>query len=69
MKKRYSIMVREFGSDHDIELMQVDSNPQAVIDGLRKKTLTISRSIFEPGKRKNRIPKYTYLQVIENEPS
>jgi hypothetical protein len=66
MKKRYSIMVREYGSDHDVELMQVDSNPQAIIDGLHKKTLTIHRSIFEKGKRSVKLPKYTFIQVVDN---
>jgi hypothetical protein len=67
MKKRFSIMVREYGSDHDIELMQVDSNPQAILDGLRHKTLTIRHSVFQAGKRQSKVPKYTFLQVVENE--
>jgi hypothetical protein len=66
MKKRYSIVVRERGSDHSVELMQVDSNPQALVEGLRKKTLTIRHSIFERGKRTSKVPQYTYVGVIEN---
>jgi hypothetical protein len=65
---RYSIMVREYGSDHDVELMRVDSNPQAIVEGLRNKTLTIKRSIFEAGKRQVKIPKYTFIQVIDHAP-
>lgn len=63
---RYSIMVREHGSDHDVELMQVNSNPQAIVDGLREKKLTIRRSIFEPGKRVVKTPKYTSIRVVDN---
>lgn len=66
MKKRYSIMVREYGSDHDVELMQVDNNPGEITKGLKKKTLTIRRSLFEPGKRVVKIPKYDSIQVIDN---
>jgi hypothetical protein len=66
MTARYSIMVREYGSDHDVELMRVDSNPQAIVEGLRNKTLTIKRSIFEAGKRQVKIPKYSFIQVIDH---
>ena len=61
-------MVREYGSDHSVELMQVDSNPEALATQLRNKVLTINKSIFEPGKRKSKIPKYTYVDVIDNGP-
>ena len=57
MQARYSIVVCEYGSDHDVTLVHVDSNPQAVVDGLRAKTLTI-------GKRR-RIPKYTSIRIVE----
>jgi hypothetical protein len=67
MKKRYSIVVREYGSDHNVELMQVDSNPQAVVAGLHKKTLTIRKSILDPGKRATKIPKYTFVGIVEND--
>ena len=64
---RYSIMVREYGSDHDVELMQVNGNPGAIVEGLRKKMLTLRRSIFEPGKRVVKIPKYTFIRVVDHE--
>jgi hypothetical protein len=57
METRYSIVVREYGSDHDVTLVHVDSNAQAIVDGLRAKTLTI-------GKRR-RIPKYTSIRIVE----
>ncbi|MBO0715931.1 MAG: hypothetical protein J2P55_01165 [Rhizobiales bacterium] len=67
MTARYSIIVREYGSDHDIELMQCGSNPQAIVEGLRQKSLTIRRSIFEPGKRVVKIPKYISIRVIDHD--
>jgi hypothetical protein len=63
--KRYRIVVREHGSDHDVELIQVDNNPQAVADGLRKKTLTMKTSLFEKGKRSVKVPKYNSVQIID----
>jgi hypothetical protein len=67
MTARYSIMVREHGSDHDVELMQVNSNPEAIVAGLRLKTLTIKHSIFQVGARQSKIPKYSFIRVIDNE--
>ena len=64
--KRYSIFVREYGSDRDVELMQVENNPGPVVEGLKKKKLTIRASIFEPGKRVFKVPKYTTIDVREN---
>ena len=66
MKKRWSIWVREHGSDHDVELMQVDTNPDPIIAGLHKKMLTVKKSIFETGKRKTKIPLYTYIHKVDN---
>lgn len=66
MKKRYSIWGREYGSDHDVELIQVDSNPQPVVDGLMSKTLTVKNSIFDNAKKKTKIRKYTWLRIVEN---
>jgi hypothetical protein len=60
-------MVREYGSDHNVELMQVNSNPQAIVDGLRKKTLTMKTSIYQPGKRVVKIPKYSFIQVVDHQ--
>ena len=64
--KRYSIFVREYGSDRDVELMQVESNPGPVVEGLKKKMLTIRTSIFQPGKRVMKVPKYTTVDVRDN---
>jgi hypothetical protein len=68
MKQRYSIWGREYGSDRDVEIVQVNANPQAVLDGLMQKTLTINHSIFMgTKKRKTKMRKYTWLRIVENE--
>jgi hypothetical protein len=64
---RYSIIVTEHGSDRAVELLQVNSNPQAIVDGLRQKTLRIERSIYEPGWRRVTVPKYDFIEVRDNE--
>jgi hypothetical protein len=64
-KGRYSIWGREYGSDHDVELAQVNNNPQAVVDGLMSKMLTISNSVL-PGGGKKKIRKYSWLRIVEN---
>jgi hypothetical protein len=64
---RYSIIVREYGSDHDVTLMDVESNPQAIVNGLRAKKLTLHRSITEPGRRVYKIPKYVSIRVVDHE--
>lgn len=66
MKKRYSIWVREYGSDHDVELMQVDSNPRAITTGLHQKMLTINTGTMGRHK-KTKLAKYTYVRVVDNE--
>jgi hypothetical protein len=63
---RYTIRVREHGAERDVDLVQCDSNPSAIAEGLRAKTLTIRRSILEPGKRTVKVPRYTFIQVIDN---
>jgi hypothetical protein len=64
---RYSIIVTEHGSDHAIELMQVNNNPQAIVHALRQKTLTIERSILEPERGQVRIPKYSFISIRDNQ--
>jgi predicted ATP-grasp superfamily ATP-dependent carboligase len=67
MTQRYSIWGREHGSDRDVEIVQVNANPQAVLDGLMQKMLTIHHSIFMgKKKRKAKIRKYTWLRIVEN---
>jgi hypothetical protein len=65
MTARYSIWGREYGADHDVEILQVNANPQAVLDGLINKSLTISHGQFK-GAKKSKIRKYTWLRIVEN---
>ena len=66
MKRRYSIWGREYGADHDVELAQVDGNPQPVLDGLASKMLSINHSAL-PGGKKSKTRKYSWLRIVDNE--
>lgn len=68
MKQRYSILVREYGSDHEVELLQCNDHPEAIVKGLQQKKLTIERSIFDKGARRYKTPKYTSVRIVENKP-
>jgi hypothetical protein len=57
--KRYSVWGKEYGSDHDVELIQVDGNPQCVLDGLAAKTLAIK-------KKQSKLRRYSGLRIVEN---
>lgn len=39
--KRYSIMVQEYGSDHETEFLQVDANPENIVEQLGRKKLKV----------------------------
>jgi hypothetical protein len=67
MKQRYSIWGREYGADHDVEIVQVNANPRAVVDALINKTLSVNYSNF-PGGKKTKVRKYTYLRIVDNQP-
>jgi hypothetical protein len=59
---RYSIIVREYGSNHDVDLIQVGANPQAIVEGLRQKTLNVKLK----GRRKaTQIPRYPFIQIVD----
>jgi hypothetical protein len=65
MKRRYSIIGTEHGSDHEVILAQCDSNPQAVLDGFAAMTLKVKPTIMGPGK-KTKIRKFSWLRIEEN---
>ena len=54
--KRFSILVVECGSDHEIELCQVDSDPRAIADAALSKTIA----------GRHRLAKYSSVRVQEN---
>lgn len=62
---RFSIMVMEYGADREVELCQVDGNPQPTVDGLKLKTLMVHTG--KPGtRRRTRIQKYTNIRVVDH---
>jgi hypothetical protein len=61
MRKRYSILVRENGSGREIELCQVDSNPEKVAQAAGMKLLRISSS-----GRHYRIKRYDWIRIVDN---
>lgn len=65
MKKRFSIWVREFGSDHDVELMQCDTNPWPLVKALYAKRINTKK---EGKRKKTAIAQYSTVRVVENEP-
>jgi hypothetical protein len=65
MKRRYSIWGMEHGSDHEVELAQVDNDPQSVMDGFAGKTLMVKPSIMG-ARKKTKIRKFSWLRIVEN---
>lgn len=66
MKQRYSIWGREYGSDHDVEIIQVNSNPETMRKALGLKTLSITHNAFGGVKKKSKTTRYSYLRIVEN---
>jgi hypothetical protein len=56
MKRRFSILVREFGSKHEVELCQVDANPDPIALALEQK-------------RVHGDNKYSSVRIIDHAPS
>jgi hypothetical protein len=61
--KRYSIMARGRHSDHEVELCQCDSNPQAVVAAAQAKTILIRG---KSGGRKIRVAMYGHVYAVDN---
>lgn len=62
--KRFSIMVMEYGSDREIELCQVQSNPEASVAALKKKKLRVRKT--DDSTRRSSIGKYTSIRVVDH---
>jgi len=62
--KRYSIMVRERGSNNEIELCQCDGNPEALVKGAQSKRVLIYADGL--GGRKISTNKYEHVYFREN---
>jgi len=63
--KRFSVMVQEYGSDHEVELCQLDGDPNQTVEGLKAKTLMVHASGGN-GRRRTRTPKYMNIRVVDN---
>ena len=63
--KRYSIMVCEYGSNHEVELCQVAENPEELVTALNNKRLKIFKDLLQT--KKSSIKKYSSVRVIDNE--
>jgi hypothetical protein len=61
---RYSIFVFEYGSDHEVELAKVGSNPQDIADALKKKMLTTKR---RKGVKATKMPKYASVRIVDHQ--
>jgi hypothetical protein len=59
----YSIIVREYGSDHEVELARVSSNPEKLVAALRNKRL----KLYTPndGRKRSKVCKYDVIRVVE----
>jgi hypothetical protein len=63
---RFSIMVTEYGADREIELCQLEGNPEPTVEGLKAKTLMV-HLVGSKSRRRSRIPKYTNIRVVDRE--
>ena len=60
MNKRFSIIVRELGSDREVVLAECDSNPEAIAEGLRHKKAGT-------GKKGGKLSRYDWIRVVSND--
>jgi hypothetical protein len=61
--KRYSVMVTEYGADREIELCQLDGNPEPTIEGLKTKMLSVNGQ----SRRRIRVPKYSNIRIVDHQ--
>jgi hypothetical protein len=61
---RYSIRGFQYcGNDREIEIAQVDSNPQAIVDALKQKRV-VTRGLLKAGRR-GTVPMYSGLRIVD----
>ena len=61
---RFSIMVTEYGSGHEVLLCNVDANPQRIVDALKAKRLKLRLS--PQSRRLSDIRKYYRIRIVDN---
>jgi hypothetical protein len=54
---KYSILVRQYGSDRETELCRVGANPEVIVEAASRKTLSTSKASI--------IPQYTTVRAVE----
>jgi hypothetical protein len=59
----FSIIVREYGSDHETELVRVNSNPEAIVKALRGKRFKLYAT--NDGRKKSSVCRYDVIRVVE----
>jgi hypothetical protein len=62
-RKRYSIMVVQYGTSHESELCQVDNDPHSLAQAVGKKTLRARLN----NNRMSHVPMYTSVRVVDHE--
>jgi hypothetical protein len=60
---RYSIVVLEYGADHEVRLLDVDTNPERIVKGLKSKLLKVRLGI---GAKPLSIRKYSRIRIVDN---
>ena len=61
---RFSIMVTEYGTGHEVLLCNVDANPQRIVDALKAKRLKLRLS--PQSRRLSDIKKYYRIRIVDN---
>ena len=61
---RFSIMVTEYGSGHEVLLCNVNANPQRIVDALKAKRLKLRLS--PQSRRLSDIKKYYRIRIVDN---
>jgi hypothetical protein len=59
--KRFSILVRELGSERETVLCQCDSNPKAIAEALKQKMLRQRN-----GEHEFRIQRYDWIRIVDH---
>jgi hypothetical protein len=64
---RFSVMVTEYGSDHEVLLCEVGANTQRIVDGLKAKRLRVGLS--PKSRRVSDIKRYDRIRIVDNCPA
>ena len=63
MRQRYSIWGRDYFGSHDVEIVQVNTNPEAMKLALQQKVLSVKADKqHKPAK----VARYSNLRIVDN---